>query len=68
MRALTIESLLSVKPAMVIADPAASPSSVIKRLKDFNISVISLIQVENIGDVDSTPDIFENSGTMSTTS
>ncbi len=52
MRALTIESLLSVNPSLVIADSAASPSSVIKRLQDFNIQVVSLVQAENLVDIE----------------
>ncbi len=51
MRALTIEGIVSLQPNLVIADAAASPISVIKRLSNFNIEVISLKEVKGLSDV-----------------
>ncbi|WP_150466374.1 ABC transporter substrate-binding protein [Francisella sp. SYW-9] len=51
MRALTIESIVALKPDVVIVDPSASPASVINRLHDFGIKTIRLRKTKNISDV-----------------
>ncbi|WP_440682972.1 ABC transporter substrate-binding protein [Cysteiniphilum halobium] len=52
MRALTIESLLSVKPNIVIADASISPLSVLTRLKAFNVQTLLLTEVKSLNDVE----------------
>lgn len=52
MRALTIESLLSVKPNIVIADASISPLSVLTRLQAFDIQTTLLTEVKSLNDVE----------------
>lgn len=52
MRALTIESLLSVKPNIVIADASISPLSVLTRLQAFNVQTTLLAEVKSLSDVE----------------
>ncbi|MED7789132.1 ABC transporter substrate-binding protein [Francisella sp. 19X1-34] len=51
MRALTIESIVALKPDIVIVDPSASPASVINRLNNFGIKTIRLRKANNLNDV-----------------
>ncbi|MDA0910662.1 MAG: ABC transporter substrate-binding protein [Proteobacteria bacterium] len=52
MRALTIESLLSVKPNIVIADSSISPLSVLTRLQAFDVQTTLLTEVKSLSDVE----------------
>ncbi len=52
MRALTIESLLSVKPNIVIADASISPLSVLTHLQAFDIQTTLLTEVKSLNDVE----------------
>jgi iron complex transport system substrate-binding protein len=51
MRALTIESIIALKPDIVIVDASASPASVISRLSNFGIKTVHLRKTKNINDV-----------------
>ncbi len=52
MRALTIESLLSVKPNIVIADASISPLSVLTRLQTFDVETMLLTEVKSLSDIE----------------